>query len=583
MSETSFKIKCSKSSSARRFSLSKPTIASLGSHVAASWGASGPSFWYVDDDGDRIEVMDDNDFQAATSQLKSSCVCLNVDFVSDQIEFKSSKSDDTVPSNSASSESSHDDDGFISVELHVDSSVQTPLPSVVVADVAAASEDVEKHATEGQERDLDQEQRLQAVQAALSAGFGIDGWTASGLNSNVEVEAERQNQSQQAADVEYRLKIANAIEDMVVSSGMGFTSDSFRAAVESSDPASLKQVIRNALFLGSCFAQVQEIAQTAIKRIEKCMTQSVHVATATETNIQCLMQRLSISDMPHSDLHAWLKYQATREQLSCLSVPEERHLKSYAAKAARDERREQKLAAKLERHLMTRPSAEQLKQAHIIMEPVEARAAALERVMIAQRLEKDLSARHKVASRFAGCVVAGHALSDPTSADYAHQCHQAQTLRQIERAQVAATIERNLVARHSLRELKKAHIVVAPVEARAAALERTMNAQRLEKDLARSKVAPRNAGYAWTGRSAEESQEVSPVQPAASDQSLELDQLHISRAQLAGPNAPSQDVQRYQRAFATLGSMGFGQGEDVRLAVYAHNGDINAIVQHILG
>jgi len=572
MSETSFKIKCSKSSSARRFSLSKPTIASLGSHVAASWGASGPSFWYVDDDGDRIEVMDDNDFQAAMSQLKSSCVCLSVDFVSDQIEFKSSKIDDSVPSASASSESSHDDDGFISVELHVDSPVQTPLPSVVVIDGATESEHSGKHTSEDRERDLDQEQRLQAV--------GM----ASDLTFSTEIEAERQHQSQQAADFEYHRKISSAIEDMVASSGMGFTSGSFRAAVEVSDAASLKQIIRNALFLGSCFAQVQDIAQTAIKRIEKCMAASTHVVpTATEIDVQCLMQRLSISDMPHSDLQAWLKYQATREQLSCLSVPEERHLKSYAARVARDERRQQKLAAKLDRHLMTRPSAEELKLAHVIVEPVEARAAALERIMIAQRLEKDLSARSKLASRFAGCVAADHALSDPASAAYADHCRRTQTLREIERAQVAATIERNLVSRHSLRELKKAHIIVEPVEARAAALERTMNAQRLEKDLARSKVAPRNSGYAWTGRAAAEPQEASAPVESAIDPSLELDKPSNSWAQLTGSNPSAQDLQRYERALATLCNMGFGQGEDMKLFIVTHNADINAIVQHILG
>jgi hypothetical protein len=127
MSETSFKIKCSASASARRFSLSKPTLAALRSHVEASWGASGPSFWYVDVDSDRIEVMDDNDFEVACSQLRSSCVCLNVDFVSDRIEFRSEGNVDWDLSVSAGSETSQDDDGFITVELH--RPVEDALPS----------------------------------------------------------------------------------------------------------------------------------------------------------------------------------------------------------------------------------------------------------------------------------------------------------------------------------------------------------------------------------------------------------------------------------------------------------------------
>jgi hypothetical protein len=125
-------IKCPKSSSARRFSLCKPAIASLCSHDIMSkllGGASGPSFWYVEDDGDRVEVLDDNDFQAAISRLKSSCVSLYEDFVSDKIEFWSNKNDDVASSALASSEFSHDNDGFISVEQHGDLRTFTKLPS----------------------------------------------------------------------------------------------------------------------------------------------------------------------------------------------------------------------------------------------------------------------------------------------------------------------------------------------------------------------------------------------------------------------------------------------------------------------
>ena len=251
MSEKSFKIKCSKSSSARRFSLSKPTLAGLSNHVEASWGASGPSFWYVDDDGDRIEVLDDNDFQAASSQLRSSCICLNVDFVSDQIEFKPSKNHDSLAS--SSSETSNEDDGFISVELYGDAPLLPPFVPHVTASL-------DTHAPGSQqEQNSDHE--------GLVCDYPPNFQEASSLGI-AQIETQREDQVQDAAHVAYLGKIASAVEDMVTSSGMGFTSDSFRAAVESVDAESLKLMIRKALLLSSCVSQVQAIAQTAIMRME---------------------------------------------------------------------------------------------------------------------------------------------------------------------------------------------------------------------------------------------------------------------------------------------------------------------------
>jgi hypothetical protein len=476
MSETSFKIKCSKSASARRFSLSKPTLADLRSHVEASWGASGPSFWYVDDDGDRIEVLDDNDFDAASSQLKSSCVCLNVEFVSDRIEFKSSGNGDWV-SSVASSETSHDDDGFISVELH--RSVEDALLPIAVAEVPVSPTEHQKHTSEIQEHDFNHEHLFH---------------DCGGL----------QNQGLQD-DAAYHRKIANAIEDLVTSSGMGWSHESFRAAVESSDAASLKIMIRNALILNSCVTQVQEIAHTAIKRIEHCMSKSLNA-----------------------------------------------------------ERREHKSAAKFEQYLMAQPSAEQLKRVHTQDGRVDDAAAV--RAHATQRIENQLAARNKIVSRFAGIVNTGHPLCDTSSAEYAHQCHRAQTLREMERAQVAATIERNLATRHTLRELKKAHIVVAPVEARAAALERAMNARRLEKDLCRNRLAPRHSDT-----------------PVDMPEKPNL----FSWASISGSHASSEEIQRYESCLATLGSMGFGEGEDMkldalRLVIVQNNGDMDSILQNIL-
>ena len=116
MSETSFKIKCSKSASARRFSLSKPTLADLRSHVEASWGASGPSFWYVDDDGDRIAVENDQDLDAAIAAKRGAPANLNVDFDPGAVL---DGRDGALPSPvSSSHKSSDDEDGFITVELH---------------------------------------------------------------------------------------------------------------------------------------------------------------------------------------------------------------------------------------------------------------------------------------------------------------------------------------------------------------------------------------------------------------------------------------------------------------------------------
>ena len=469
MSETSFKIKCSKSASARRFSLSKPTLADLRNHVEASWGASGPSFWYVDDDGDRIEVINNEDFEAASSQLKSSCVCLNVDFISDQVEFKSSGNGDWVSSGSACSETSHDDDGFISVELH--RPVEDALSSIVVADFPISSRD-----------------HPSPVTVSQSSG-------------SEEIATERQDQGPLAADVAYQHKIVNAIEEMVTSSGMGWSRESFRAAVESSDAVSLKLMIQNSLLLSSCVSQVREIAHTAIKRIEHCMV-----------------------------------------------------------KSSKAERREQKAAAKLERHVMGHPPAEELKQADLLAAPVhDAAALGIGARSYSQRVETQLASRDKVASRFAGCVNSVHPLHDTSSAEYAHQCRRAQTIRETERAQVAAAIERNLATRHSLRDLKKAHIVVAPVEARAAALERAMIAKRLEKDLFRGRLASQHS-------------------EAAVDSSVQKPDL--SWASIAGSHASSEDIRRYKTCSDTLGSMGFDPSEELWLAIVAHNCNIDAILQH---
>ena len=139
MSETSFKIKCSKSSSARRFSLSKPTIASLGSHVAASWGASGPSFWYVDDDGDRISVEHDHELQAAIESVRDGCVTLNVNFnFETNVDVTNAALALSPLLNSC--HSSDDEDGFITVELHSESLSGIRAASPINSKVDAHSE-----------------------------------------------------------------------------------------------------------------------------------------------------------------------------------------------------------------------------------------------------------------------------------------------------------------------------------------------------------------------------------------------------------------------------------------------------------
>jgi hypothetical protein len=236
--------------------------------------------------------------------------------------------------------------------------------------------------------------------------------------------------------------------------------------------------------------------------------------------------------------------------------------------------------------LMTRPSAEQLKQARIIVEPAEAAVAAVERRMIAQRIESELVARNKVASRFAGCVSAAHPLCDTSSAEYAHHCRREQCVREMDRAQVAATIERNLATRHSLRDLKKAHIVVAPVEARAAALERTMNAKRLEKDLARNRsVVPRHSGIVAhnCAAAAQEDSASFHADSVSTEQVSHLPTRCLSWASLAGAHASACDFQNYASCSAALEAMGFEPTEGLRRAIVTHNGDVNAVLQHVLG
>jgi hypothetical protein len=235
---------------------------------------------------------------------------------------------------------------------------------------------------------------------------------------------------------------------------------------------------------------------------------------------------------------------------------------------------------------LTRPSADQLKQAHIFVEPLEARAAALERSLFAQRLETELASRNKVVSRFAGCLPPSHPLNDTSSPQYAHQCHQAETLRATERAQVAATVEKKLATRRSLKELKKAHIFVEPVEARAAALQRTMSAQRLEKDLARKRVSPLHAGHACADLNSAALQQDSgsiEVDSMSTKHHAQFKEPNTPWLSLAGFHASPEVLQRYETCFASLLAMGFQESEGLRPAVVMHNGDIDAVLEQILG
>ncbi len=135
MSETSFKIKCSKSASARRFSLSNPTIASLCSQVEASWGINDPSFWYVDDDGDRISVESDHELGAAIAAMRDNCVNLSVDFNLGTADTR----DHPASQTSSSCSSSDDDDGFISVVIDSEAGPGNIVaPSAHSSDVAVS-------------------------------------------------------------------------------------------------------------------------------------------------------------------------------------------------------------------------------------------------------------------------------------------------------------------------------------------------------------------------------------------------------------------------------------------------------------
>jgi RNA recognition motif-containing protein len=58
MPEVAFEVKCTES-----FVLTNPSMASLRSHIAASWGATEPEFWYIDAQGERISVENDHNLQ----------------------------------------------------------------------------------------------------------------------------------------------------------------------------------------------------------------------------------------------------------------------------------------------------------------------------------------------------------------------------------------------------------------------------------------------------------------------------------------------------------------------------------------
>jgi hypothetical protein len=138
MSETSFKISCSASASARRLSLSKPTLADLRSHVEASWGASGPSFWYNDDDGSRISVETDRGLDAAVAAMRA-CVALNVDFDSVATLLDASHSACVSTPSSPRQSSDEAEHSFFIVESNSEASVK---PEQIVADTQEPSEQV---------------------------------------------------------------------------------------------------------------------------------------------------------------------------------------------------------------------------------------------------------------------------------------------------------------------------------------------------------------------------------------------------------------------------------------------------------
>ena len=100
-----------------------------------------------------------------------------------------------------------------------------------------------------------------------------------------------------------------------------------------------------------------------------------------------------------------------------------------AGSAAAEALQHAKAADAVERTLANRPSAEELKQQHIVVTPVQAKAEALQH------------------------------------------------------AKAADAVERTLLNRPSVGELKQQHIIVTPVQAKAEALQHAKAADALEKSL----------------------------------------------------------------------------------------------------
>ena len=136
-------------------------MASLCSHVEATWDSSGPSFWYADADGARISVENDRELSAAIAAMCTMCVTLNVEF---ELRATSDASDGTPQSHSCdscpSSEDSSDDAYDEAVIVPHPSEAPAVAPSALPSNITANSDGEERAPLISASDDLDKESQL---------------------------------------------------------------------------------------------------------------------------------------------------------------------------------------------------------------------------------------------------------------------------------------------------------------------------------------------------------------------------------------------------------------------------------------
>jgi hypothetical protein len=133
-------------------------MASLCSHVEATWDSSGPSFWYADADGARISVENDRELSAAIAAMCNMCVTLNVEFATSDASDGDPQlhSCDSCPSSEDSSDDAYDE----AVIVPHPSEAPAVAPSALRSNITANSNEEERAPLISASDDLDKENQL---------------------------------------------------------------------------------------------------------------------------------------------------------------------------------------------------------------------------------------------------------------------------------------------------------------------------------------------------------------------------------------------------------------------------------------